>query len=318
MGRQPVFRDPELGARFDAQGYVVVRLLDAGQVERLARDVPRLCPPDLPSNGLDPWSYVSHFDAERRTAVSEFVRAEMAGAIDRLFSSYHVSTGSLLQREPHAQALVPHQHLPSMADFTDIGIICWCPLIDCGEESGALQVVPGSHQLLWHVATCAIQPAWGGFADAIGDYLVTLKVRAGEAVLLAESLIHGSCPNRRDATRVALIAHLMPEGGVPAYFIDSEDQEGMIEICRSADEFSQSDVARGRIPPRNAREVLGTMPNGRVALNRRQFDALLTNGKRVGAGVDPYLAVAHLADAPVAAPAPGRLRQVVARLRALF
>lgn len=309
------FVDPALQAHFDREGYVVAPLFDASEVAWLSAEVARLCPVDLPPNNFDPYSYSSHSDPDRRHAVSELVKGAMAPSLSRMLTGCHITTGAVLQREPGAKRLPAHQHPPSTADFTDMVIICWCPLVDCDENSGALQVIPGSHQLLWHVKTPVSHAAWDGIADDLSDYLVTLNVRAGEAVFFAGSIIHGSCANQRAGTRVALISNINPEGAIPAFYVDSSNREGWIDIYRAQDEFAQSDAMTDTLPPCETWERLGGMPAGRVWLNRRQFEALLANGVQIAPGVDPFLAVAHLADPPEALPRPplARLRRVTAR-----
>lgn len=297
------FRDPALQARLEADGYVVIPLLDKEAVERLTRDIPTLCPPDLDANIFDQWSYLSHFDRERRQAISNHVKAALDPAIDELMTGTQLHVGSVLQRGENAQALKPHQHPPAIADFSD-GLVCWCPLVDCDARSGALQVVPRSHGLLRHVLRPGTPYAWHGLADEIDDYLVTLPVRAGEAVFFYESLIHGSAPNLRQRTRVALVAHLIAEDAVPAFFADSEDRPGEVDIYRSPDEFAQADLPAGWLPPRETWDRIGSMPGDWISLNKRQFDALLAGDARLSHGVDPYALVQHLADPPPAVEAP--------------
>lgn len=307
------FRDPVLQARFDREGYAVVPLVDPAEVERLSHEVARLCPVEWVSNIFDQWTYLSIFDRQRRGAISDFVKAALTPAIARLMTGVRVETGLVFQRRAGAEALTPHQHPPGMADFTD-GMVCWCPLFDCKEGSGALQVIPRSHGLLRHVLTPSTPYAWQELPDEISRRLVTLTLCPGEAVFFAESLIHGSGPNRRDRTRIALLAHVMREDATPAFFADSEEREGWVDIYRAQDEFAQGDLPSGWLPPRETWERLGTMPANRVTLNRQQFDALLASDVKVAPGVDPYLAVAHLADSPAPArPQHGLLYRFAAR-----
>ncbi|MDZ4113571.1 MAG: phytanoyl-CoA dioxygenase family protein [Brevundimonas sp.] len=315
MTSRRIFRDAQHQALFDAQGYVVVPFLDDAAVERLSHLVPEFCPPDIAANCFDDSTYLSSYDSQRRAAISEFVQTAMGPRLMELLSEMRVWTGTLLQRQPGAPALVPHQHLPSTADLPSTGLVCWCPLFDCDEDGGALQVIPGSHKLLRHVMTSTSAPAWQRIAADLPDYLVTLKVKAGEAVLFSESIIHGSGPTQRRRPRVAMVSLALPVEATPALHVDSLAQPDHVEIYRVHDEFAHSDAARGVLSPHDVGDFLGAIPANRVALNRRQFEALLANASRVASGVDPYLAVADLADPPTprAAPAHRRLRRFVSR-----
>lgn len=319
MTSRPIFRDPDLQARFDAQGYVIVPFFDAAEVERLSLEASGLCPVDVAANCFDSWSYISSYDPPRRVAISEFVRRAMTPGIGALLTGVRIWTGVMLQRQPDAGPLTPHQHLPSTAALTDTGVLCWCPLFDSEEDGGALQVIPGSHQLLWHVVTATRVPPWQAVADELPRYLVTLRVRAGEAVLFSESLIHGSSPTRSRKARIAMVSLALPEDAIPAVHVDSIERPDQVRIYRAHDEFVHSDMARGISPPQPDDDFIGEFPANRVALNLLQFEALLANGDHIGPGRDPYLAVADMVDAtpvspfsPAASP-PGRLRRFVAR-----
>lgn len=319
MTSRAIFRDPDLQARFDAQGYVVAPIFDAAELERLSLQASGLCPVDVAPNCSDEWTYLSSYDPLGNVETSEFVRRAMASGIGALLTGVRIWTGALFQRQPDAGALSSHQHLPSTADLTNEGVVCWCPLFSSDEVGGALQVVPGSHKLLWHVHTAARVPAWQAVADELPRHLVTLRVEPGEAVLFSESLIHGSAPTRSTKTRVAMISLVIRDDAIPAFHVDSAERPDQVRVYRARDEFVHSDMARGVSPPEPDEDFLGEFPANRVALNLRQFEALLANGDHIGPGRDPYLAVAELVDAtplppfpPAASPA-GRLRRFVAR-----
>ena len=127
-----------------------------------------------------------------------------------------------------------------------------------------------------------------------------MRVRAGEAVIFDNSMPHASCHNLRDGPRLATATTLIPDDAVPAFYVNSEEPGGGIEIYRAFNEFSYSDILHGKMPARDTWELLGTLPNRNVQLNEAQFDALLANGAHIAAGVDPYAAVAALDTVPVA------------------
>lgn len=106
-----------------------------------------------------------------------------------------------------------HQDL----SYTDEGVhratLLWVPLVDVDEESGALQVVPGSHRLaegprpsgLEELPTARLQAEWARRA-------VTVPLRAGEAVVYDAAVVHGAHSNRVDAVRPAVAVALAPNG----------------------------------------------------------------------------------------------------------
>ncbi len=127
-----------------------------------------------------------------------------------------------------------HQDLSYTDERGHRATLLWIPLVDVDEESGALQVVPGSHRLvegtrpsgLDELPTAPLQEEWARRA-------VTVPLRAGEAIVYDAALVHGAHANRVDAVRpvvaVALAptdaelvhVHVDPDGdGLTAYSVD--------------------------------------------------------------------------------------------------
>lgn len=319
MTLRTVFRDAKLQARFEAEGYVILPLLDQADVDRLSTDITEICPADLAANCPQNNSYISYFDRDRRQAVSNLAKSVIGPQLAEHLTGYRIMLGGIYRKNGHAPRTPEHVDPPLIADFADTELNCWCPLADCDEHNGVLQIVPRSHKLLWHPFTMNSDspPYWSQFSARLEDkYLKPLNVRAGEAVIFDNSLLHASCQNQRDEQRLVLISAVIPNDGVPAFYVDSERPGGGIEIYRAFNEFSYADTIHEKMPPRDTWELLGTLPDRRVQLNEVQFDALLANGVRIATDVDPYEAVASLGMAPASAP-PQRslIRRALGRLR---
>lgn len=135
---------------------------------------------------------------------------------------------------PHLEDLVPG-HMPFLSGFISKGAaaggptafhqdlsytderhhratLLWIPLVDVDEDSGALQVVPGSHRLadgprpsgLSQLPTAGLQDEWSECA-------ITVPLRAGQAVVYDAGLVHGAHTNRVDAIRPAVAVALAPD-----------------------------------------------------------------------------------------------------------
>lgn len=86
--------------------------------------------------------------------------------------------------------------------MTDVTI--WLPLVDTDEHNGALQVVPGSHELgLLDHRQASINPV---LRETSGAEPTSLPLRAGHGVAFSGLLLHGSGPNRSSEARPAMYA----------------------------------------------------------------------------------------------------------------
>jgi ectoine hydroxylase-related dioxygenase (phytanoyl-CoA dioxygenase family) len=106
-----------------------------------------------------------------------------------------------------------HQDLSYTDERTHRATLLWIPLVDVDEDSGALQVVPGSHRLaegprpsgLDHLPTAPLQDEWVQRAE-------TATLRAGQAVVYDAALVHGAHTNAVDTVRPAVAVALAPTG----------------------------------------------------------------------------------------------------------
>jgi hypothetical protein len=303
-----VFREPSLQALFEEQGYVVVQLLGEDEVATLRACEARLVGNDAVANFPDGSEvYASYFDEERKRSTSQAAGAVLGERLAALLCGYDILMTSFMVKFAGGGPLWPHQHPPFIADHTDTSVTCWCPLQACDGRSGALQVVPGSHKLLWHLQTQDEFPYWTLFHDRITDtYFKTFELRPGEAVLFDDTLIHASAPNLRDERRIAVIANMIPKDAVPAFFFKNESPEGGYGIYKPPTDYCYFDQVNGTLPPRDQWEQIGTYADRNVAITQDQFDRLLANRVRIAPGVDPYEAVAGMAPARLTEARPER------------
>lgn len=88
----------------------------------------------------------------------------------------------------------------------------WCPLVDSTVSNGTLQVVPGSHKRFGEVRGPMIPWELDGIKDQIiSNYLIPLETKAGDAIILDDSIVHYSAINKTNDLRLAIQLILIPE-----------------------------------------------------------------------------------------------------------
>ena len=125
--------------------------------------------------------------------------------------------------------------------FADERKVCtvsiWCPLVDSFEENGTLQVVPGSHKRFGEVRGPMIPWELEGIKnDIISNYLVPLNLKAGNAVVLDDSIVHYSAINKTNDLRLAIQLILIPEEVPSLHYhmnpAESPEQVNVLEVDR--------------------------------------------------------------------------------------
>jgi len=105
-----------------------------------------------------------------------------------------------------------HQNWAFVDEHKCSSVSIWCPLVDSNEENGTLQLVPGSHKRFGEIRGPMIPWELENIKnEIINDFLVPMNTKAGNAVLLDDSIIHYSAINKTNALRLTIQLILIPE-----------------------------------------------------------------------------------------------------------
>jgi hypothetical protein len=169
--------------------------------------------------------YLSFLDGDPRVkgALEQAVTERLAAALAPHLAAGRIQNGGAIVKNAGADALAIHHHMPVTDSAFQREIVCWCPLTDVDENSGALQVVPRSHHLLPFIRVPRGRDYFEGFADRLADYAVPLPARAGEAILLDNTLLHGSAPNNGAEPRYAISVQIVPDDACNGLYLDPGD-----------------------------------------------------------------------------------------------
>jgi hypothetical protein len=235
----PVFADPKIEGDFTRDGYVVLPLLDEEGVERLkaaySESVPEIPDPFF-STGMGT-------DLDRRKRLGDAMLAVLGPPLKELMPDFTVITGRnfLVKRgADNASRMSLHQDLSFVDQSVERGVHIWTPLVDVNQENGCLKVTPKSHRLMNHIG------AVGGLTtpfDAVREILeadctVSVPMKAGEAFVFDERLIHGSEPNKIPAVRPAAGIAFVRNGTKQRVHFVNPKTPGVLDIFEVDHEFT--------------------------------------------------------------------------------
>ncbi len=233
----PIFKDPEHQKLFDRQGFLVVPLLNDREVAHMDALFDKEHP-DLPESGFFAGSYSRDFDYKKR--VSEEIKVVFKRAYDGLFQNYTTFGGAYLFKMPTPDSdLFIHQDWTVVDESKHVALNVWVPLCDITPENGPLMVLPGSHYPFYPVLRA---PTMRYFFDhdyqQAMDQLIPVIVPAGTAVVLNQSLIHYSPPNRSNKIRKAITSGVKTKDAQMIFhFKDPESTSDLIEKFEMDDDF---------------------------------------------------------------------------------
>lgn len=102
----------------------------------------------------------------------------------------------------------------------------WVPLIDCTLKNGAIHAVKGSHLEFNNYRGGSIPSLFEDkkLAKKYLDKMTLVEVKAGEALIFNQRLVHFSPPNKSDQIRYSIISSLVPkEADVLLYYKNNDN-----------------------------------------------------------------------------------------------
>lgn len=232
-----IFKDEELQAKFDKQGFVVVQFINDAEV-KILNDLFDELHPVLPTEGFISGSYSPDLAWKKKS--SNAIVEVLSKQYERLFVNYQPFGAAFLFKMPSQNSeLGVHQDWTIVDENKYVALNCWIPLTDINEVNGGLHVLPGSHYPAYHTLRAPTVPFFfSGNEAAVIPETVPMYVKAGEAVILNQSVIHYSPPNRSDKIRKAITAGVKSKGAPMQFHYKAPDgNENKIEAFSMPEDF---------------------------------------------------------------------------------
>ncbi len=194
-----VFRDQALQDAFEKDGFVVVPFYTDGEIKELTDLYYSLHPKD--EKGFFPSTFSK--DLNYRTVADSEIRRIDERAINHYLENIKVICGSFIVKSPGPEsAMCVHQDMTLVDESKYTGINIWVPLCDLTPTNGAIQALRGSHRLYPTYRHSSIPNFYESIDNEIKPYLETLYLKAGQALIFDQSIIHYSEANMSDKVRI--------------------------------------------------------------------------------------------------------------------
>lgn len=206
MKAEDLFQDNLNAKCFETYGYCLIDLLDS----------------DALSN-LESYYHNSEFGKKRKEGFSisldesnvseiknaqETILANVLPKLDGVLNDYKAFTASYVVKEPGKKNIVPpHQDWSFVDEAENFSCTVWIPLLDVDMFNGGLGVIKGSHRLFKHYRSSPSPQSQSPFADHIFTlfpFVEIIEVKAGQALVFDNRLLHASPPNISDKTRIGV------------------------------------------------------------------------------------------------------------------
>ncbi len=233
----------DLEQKLEIDGYAIIDdFLTQQQIEKLTEVYYSGIPKDLSNKPFMYTTASSNLAYKKKVALA--IRDNCRNQINSLFPEYRLAYALFVNKKPQRKdsELKVHQDWSIVDESLFKAYYVWCPLTDVDENNGCLQVIKGSHRLRRFVE--------GGSTDIdshyiriMKNYLISLPMKAGQALIFNQRLLHGSFPNMSEKERIATnLAIISPNSTLIYLYPDNPVSPTQFEVFEVEDDFFENFV----------------------------------------------------------------------------
>lgn len=146
-----------------------------------------------------------HSNVELKYKVNSEIISILKNKLDETFIDYKILGTSFLKKLPKQNNPLPlHQDWTVTDEEKHGSFTIWIPLQDTTIKNGAIRVIPRSHNVENNFRAPSLPVAFESERIQFETYLKTLELKAGEAFIFNQKLMHASFPNQSNEERLAL------------------------------------------------------------------------------------------------------------------
>lgn len=227
-----IFKDSALQAQFDQDGYVQIPLLEPQDIPALRTLFQQYFP--NPAPGFFSSSYLPDFELKKE--ISQAIVAILEKRMASYFANYRLLGSAFLSKNPGKRSEMPlHQDWTIVDESEHVAVNVWTPLQDADQRNGSLQVLKGSHAFLPVMRAPTLPFFYEPYQSDMRQSLTPLSVKATEAVVLNQAVIHASPPNQTTDCRIAITTGMVSSAATTQFFY--QEKPGELEVFDMEDDF---------------------------------------------------------------------------------
>ncbi len=240
----------DLEAQFQKNGYVEVPFLKADEVEMLKKyyfdslneSGGKLGPEDEKYQSQSEITYDFTFidkNSDYKQKVFDMITSAFMARVGDYLDDYKPIIANFIRKMEDGGEVPLHQNWAFADEHKCATVSIWCPLVDSNKENGTLEVVPGSHKRFGEVRGPMIKSELLEIQnEIIKHFMQPIPTKAGNAVILDDSIVHYSSPNQTDGLRLAIQLILIPKEEKSIHFhMDLAKNRTQVEVLEVDKDF---------------------------------------------------------------------------------
>lgn len=245
-----VFKDPLHEAEFNRKGYVKVPFLNSAEIAHLkqlffdtiaesggpktAGDVDFENKADITYD----FTFIDRNEDYKRKVFDIITKAFQKKA-DQYLDNYTPIIANYIRKKEGGGEVPMHQNWAFVDEEKYTSVSIWVPLVDSNEENGTLQMVNGSHKRFGKLRGPMIPWELEAIKEKIiSMHLTPMHVKAGEGIILDDSIVHYSNINKTPGLRLAIQLIMIPAAsGSIHYHLDRNVDKTKVQVLETDLDF---------------------------------------------------------------------------------
>ena len=232
-----VIKDRAMRDEIHLEGFTIKQILAPKEIDSLFRLYHDLHQLESAQGGM--FYSVYSKDLEYRANVHREIGKIVEPCISKLLKDYKVVLNSFVVKTPGPKsAFYLHQDTTALDEFKYSGLSIWIALQDTGPENGGMNLIPRSHWLSSPYRGVTMPFPFKKIESTVREYLQPIRLKAGQALIFDQRLIHDSSVNSSKEDRVAVVSGIFPKS---AEFItcykDQSNVDNPIELHRHGQDY---------------------------------------------------------------------------------
>jgi ectoine hydroxylase-related dioxygenase (phytanoyl-CoA dioxygenase family) len=219
---RPVLQDDKLEQEFQEMGYVTVPFLSKEEVAYLTDEyfsTRKNSKGSLLANEADfdtdseityDFTFIDR-NSDYKREVFEIISKAFDKLANGYLNNYKPIIANYIFKKQNGGEVPLHQNWAFVDERNYTSVSIWCPLVDSFRENGTLEMVDRSHKRFGEIRGPMIPWEVEGIKEhIIENHLTPMNIKAGEAVILDDSILHYSHNNLTGGLRLAIQLILIP------------------------------------------------------------------------------------------------------------
>jgi len=236
-----VFHSPDLEEKFNKDGFTNVNLLTQEEIEELRNIFEELDTEGRKGTANVDASYkLSYFnnDPVYKKKVFNTISSYFQDKLDGILKNYKPLMINIFNKEPGKGEVPVHQNWTFIDEDKYSSVSVWIPLVDVNRENGTMEVVRGSHKVVSKFRGPTIPWAFEDIVPLIKTkYMEAINLKAGQASILDDSIIHYTSQNNTQEPRMAIQLIMRPEEATPIHYYRPSEEEDKLEVIEVNSDF---------------------------------------------------------------------------------